>query len=130
MSGMFRKALLSSTILVFSVCVSWGQAPANDNFADATVLSAALPITVPGTTVSATAEAGEPAHAPGFGNVASNSVWYQWQSTLDGLVDITTDGVTYDVVMADYSETALGNLVGVGSADNFFNANEGNLGLV
>lgn len=50
--------------------------PANDNFASATSIGPALPLTANGTTVDSTFQAGEPGALGGSGN--ARSVWFNW----------------------------------------------------
>ncbi len=98
--------------------------PGNDDFADATDLGVQFPILgLAGSTIGATEEAisGEPEHTNISGipnlNVASNSVWYCWTSSIDGTVRVTAANATFDNCVAIYTGTALNNLVEVGSAD-------------
>jgi hypothetical protein len=51
-------------------------APANDDFANASVVGPDLPVSVPGTNVEATAEEGEP--NPFGVDKATSSAWYRW----------------------------------------------------
>jgi hypothetical protein len=70
--------------------------PANDDFAGAQVLSGRLPISVTGTNVDATREAGEPEHpatqSPFIHAIPSTSVWYGWTPRQSGQVVIETCG--------------------------------------
>ena len=61
--------------------------PANDNFADAPVLTGSG--SVNGSSINATKEAGEPNHA---GNVGGASVWYRITPTVSGIATIDTTG--------------------------------------
>jgi hypothetical protein len=63
-------------------------APANDEIAAAQVLPEALPSSTPGTTITATGEAGEKV----FGNEAKATVWYSWKASTTGTVVIDTCG--------------------------------------
>jgi hypothetical protein len=58
--------------------------PANDDFDDATVISA-LPYSVAGSTVKASAETAE-REAEGLGIGPTDSVWYKWVATFTGQV--------------------------------------------
>jgi hypothetical protein len=91
--------------------------PENDDFADASALFS-LPNSAAGSTVLATAEPGEPAHA---GVAATHSTWYSWTPSASGLVDLSVcgfGGTTLDTVLAVYTGEALGSLVPVGSDDD------------
>jgi hypothetical protein len=90
--------------------------PANDNFANAQVLSGCSGST-PGINVGATREASEPIHSPDDVS-SSRSVWYQWQSPGTGSATITTLGSPFDTVLAVYSGSSLGTLVPLGKDDD------------
>ena len=66
------------------------QAPPNDNFANATVLSGMSP-TINGTNVGATKESGEPSAAP-YNDSYGQSVWYRWNAPVSGGVTFTATG--------------------------------------
>ncbi len=52
---------------------------ANDQFAQSLNLGGSLPVPgVDGSTIGATAEAGEPDHSSQAGNFASSTVWFTW----------------------------------------------------
>ncbi len=80
-------ALLLAATLVLGRAGALAQAPPNDNLANATVLTGTN-ATATGTTVGATTEPGEPAHA---GYPAAHSIWFVWTAPDDGsaLVDLT-----------------------------------------
>ena len=59
--------------------------PVNDAFANAQVLSGALPLTATGTNVDSSTEPGEPFHG-------DHSVWHRWTPTVSGPVAIETCG--------------------------------------
>src|SRR5260221_13186459 len=81
---------------------AWG-APANDNFANATVLIGDFG-TTNGSNIGATAEPGEPNHA---GVKPSASIWYQWTATADASVEFDTFNSGCDTVLAVYVGSAL-----------------------
>jgi hypothetical protein len=94
--------------------------PANDQFASRTLITGALPITLQGSCIDASAELDEPDHATGeFGNMASNSVWYSWTAPESGSIAVAAVNGTFDVVVAIYSGSSLGSLVLEGYADSF-----------
>src|ERR1039457_1315510 len=73
-------------------------APANDNFANAIVITGFWGTTNADTT-AATAEPGEPAHA---GAPAANSIWYKLIAIQDGTMTIHTFGSAIDTRLAGY----------------------------
>ena len=81
-------------------------APANDNFANAQLISGCSG-TVNGTNVSATSEPNEPNHSPDNGG-GHRSIWYQWTATVTGQATITTQGSAFDTVMGVYEGNTLG----------------------
>ncbi|MCX6956583.1 MAG: S8 family serine peptidase [Verrucomicrobia bacterium] len=89
--------------------------PFNDDFASRAVLSG-TGASVRSNNIGATPETGEPAHA---GGAASSTLWWQWTSTVNGTVSLTTTGSDYDTVLAVYTGTALATLTPVASNDNF-----------
>jgi hypothetical protein len=86
--------------------------PANDNFANAQVLTTASG-TVNGTTVNATKETGEPS----FITVGGKSIWYSLTATASGTLQIDTIGSSFDTVLAVYTGTAVDALTFVASDD-------------
>ena len=88
--------------------------PANDNFASAAGVTGTS-WTRTGSSVNATAETGEPAHAgqaPGF------SVWYSWTAPASGAATISTAGSNFDTVLAVYTGSTVGTLTPVAANDN------------
>ena len=90
--------------------------PANDNFASAQVIGPALPISVPGSNVEATAQLGEPAVA---GNPAISTVWYRWTAPANQTVvydlcndDFSGPGNAF-ITVEIYTGATLGTLVSV-----------------
>lgn len=94
--------------------------PPNDNFANAIAI-ADTNVTVLGTNVNATKEAGEPNHA---GNIGGKSVWWTWQAPASVFVTMSTrgstnnyDGWPLDTVLAVYTGSAVNALTEVASND-------------
>jgi M6 family metalloprotease-like protein len=82
--------------------------PANDHFANATVISnGSTPVTVTGTNNGATAQTGEPAHA---GSGPDASVWWKWTAPSTGTLWLSTSGSSFDTVLAVYTGTAVNAL--------------------
>ncbi|MFN0198831.1 MAG: hypothetical protein ACKVT0_18950 [Planctomycetaceae bacterium] len=102
-------------------------APANDNFADSVAIIGD-DVTVFGTNVDATKEAGEPDHA---GDTGGHSVWWNWTPTFTGLARVDTIGSDFDTLLAVYTGVDVGLLIEIESDDDggpglqsrlFFNA--------
>jgi PKD domain/Bacterial Ig domain/Carboxypeptidase regulatory-like domain len=89
--------------------------PANDAFAAATPLDAALPAYFYGDNRLATKEAGEPEHA---GDPGGASVWFKWTPTSSGPVEISTCPYGVDTLLAVYTGSALGSLQTVAANDD------------
>ncbi|MBN8870032.1 MAG: hypothetical protein J0H66_09155 [Solirubrobacterales bacterium] len=107
---------LAALLLLGGLAATAEAAPANDNFASSQTLNGALPITVPGNDIGATAEAGEPMvdSIPPM-----RSVWYSWTApdtkayVLDTCHDGFTGGEFEDPVLGIYSGPTLATLVSV-----------------
>jgi hypothetical protein len=89
-------------------------APENDHFADATPLTG-VSDSVGGTTVGASTEPGEPAHA---GQSGGSSVWYRWDAPATGSVRIRTAGSSFDTLLAVYTGGAVDALTPVAANDD------------
>ncbi len=101
--------------LAFSLAFTAGTGgPANDNFASSTILTGSA-ATFNGSTVNASREGGEPAHA---GYPAARSVWFRWVAPSSGLVTLSTSGSAFDTVLAVYTGSALASLAPVASNDD------------
>jgi Ca2+-binding RTX toxin-like protein len=103
---------------VGSLNLAWRPAPANDNLADAQAIAGGAGA-VSGTTVGATKEAGEPAHA---GIPGGRSIWYMWTAPSSRRVQFNTLGSRGDTLLAVYTGTDFDALRRVASNDDFFNA--------
>ena len=91
-------------------------APANDNFGSATNLTSLA--TVSGTTVAATHETGEPAHVNSASRSAA-STWYSWTATETGTLALSTQGSSFDTLLAIYTGSSVSGLTAVtGNDDN------------
>ena len=88
---------------------------ANNNFANATTLTGTSG-SVNGTTIVATAEAGEP--SPGV-NGTINSVWYRWTAPSAGTLNVNMcTNLTYDTHLAILIGNSVSALTLVGSNDD------------
>ncbi len=93
-------------------------APANDNFANAQVITGTSG-TVAGTTLGATRQAGEPNHGGGTGSLAGTaSVWYQFTAAGSGTATITTCNSGFDTLLGVYTGSAVNALSIVGQNDD------------
>ncbi len=86
------------------------QPPLNDSFTDAGVLGSAIPVTVSGTNVGATAEEEEPKGPNSQIHPFGQTVWWQWQSPISGLVQIDTLGSSFDTQLHIYTGAAIEEL--------------------
>jgi Ca2+-binding RTX toxin-like protein len=93
------------------------SAPLNDAFAAAVDLGSLEAEFVEGTTVNATKEVGEPAHA---GNAGGKSVWYTWTAPGDGSIPhlAVRTFASFDTLLGVYTGPAVDNLVEVASNDD------------
>ncbi len=88
--------------------------PANDSFAERRVIDSDFGITT-GNNLDATKEAGEPHHA---GAIGGSSVWWTWTPSRAGTATITTDGSSFDTVLAVYTGQSVGELAFVAANDD------------
>ena len=95
--------LAAAIALMVSAATAQAAPPANDDYANASVMSGKLPIQVGGTDVDATKETGEPNHG---GDSGGTSVWYSWTAAATGQVQIhTCNGPLLDTLLGVYTET-------------------------
>ena len=90
--------------------------PANDDFADAVVISPdALPVTEgPVRTKEATSEAGEPSPCAGKGA----TVWYEITPAVDIVIVADTFGSTFDTALAAYTGSSVSSLTTLACNDD------------
>ena len=84
------------------------QPPANDAFASPQLIGASLPVTVLGSNVDSSAQAGEPQHAEDLN--ATRSVWYSWTPGASSAVALDTCTSDFFHVVAVYTGSALPSL--------------------
>jgi hypothetical protein len=100
-----KKLLVGTGFLVCLAGVSLSAPPANDDQANAQVLNPAVVNgSVTGTTLDATAELGEPAHAD---FPATRSIWFSFTPDIPGPYRFDTMGSDGDTVLAIYDPTAV-----------------------
>lgn len=98
---------------------AWAATPANDDFANATVISSSNAPVTTGTlndsNVGATKEPGEPDDA---GNPGGASLWYAWYASFTGSVTFNTEGSGFDTLLAAYTGQTLATLASVAANDD------------
>jgi hypothetical protein len=97
-----------------AMTVTVNRPPTNDNFAAARSISGSG-ATISGSSIGATAEASEPAHAA---STAARSIWYSWQPTVSGPTTINTVGTAFDTVLGVYTGASLATLTQVAANDD------------
>jgi hypothetical protein len=107
-------ALLSLSLVSMFSPAAASAAPANDDFANARVITGAIG-QVSDSNVNATTEIGEPDHA---GHVGGHSIWYSWTAPKDGAVVFTTAGSSFDTLLAAYTGVAVNALTVVAANDD------------
>ncbi len=114
---MRRLLVISATSILLAGLLATPAlaAPANDNFASATLLAGTKIARTSDTNVAATPEGSEPAHA---GSAANASIWYRWTPTLSGPTRITTQGSSFDTRLAVYTGATVSGLAEVVSNDD------------
>ena len=91
-----------------------GPQIANDNFEDATPITALSPVVI-GANIGAARQTGEPAHS---GFQEGRSAWWTYTALADGPVTILTDGSELDTVLSVYVGSALSSLTLVAENDD------------
>lgn len=91
-----------------------GLPPANDNFANAALISG-LPVTTTGSNAFATFEVGE---RNILGNGGQATIWFKWIAPSSGLATIDTAGSDFDTLLGIYTGTAVDSLSIVGENDD------------
>ncbi len=87
--------------------------PANDNFANATLITTNTPVFA--TNFLATVEANEPRHA---GKTGGHSVWWKWVAPVNGEVIFSTANSTFNTLLAVYTGNSFSNLTVVAQNDD------------
>ena len=108
-------AAVGATLNVYAI---WGEGttgPANDNFANATVISGSSG-TVSGSNVGATVQSGEPLLQTY--SYANNTVWWAWTAPASGTVVFSTSGTGFDTVMGIYIGSSVTGLTTVTEDDD------------
>lgn len=105
-----RLTVLAVVAIIIGLAASVfgaGPAPANDNFANAELISGTQ-VHISRSNASATKEPGEPLH----GGIGAASVWFKWTATSNGLVAFSTNRsqTNLDTLMGVYRGSALNAL--------------------
>ncbi len=112
----------------FDLSVTEVPIPANDDFANPTVIPTTLPITISGEdNRGASAESGEPVHGNFISfNELTSSLWYSYTPTVTSFVTITVtpENDFADNIIAIYTGTSLANLELVTERDSVFEGEE------
>jgi hypothetical protein len=104
---------LAAAIAIHGVGAALAQAPANDNPANAQVITGESSRTT-GSTVNATKDAAEPNHPL---NAGGKSIWYSWTAAATNSIRFDTVGSGFDTILAVYTNLA-GEYRLVGGTDN------------
>lgn len=93
------------------VLLTLGSVPANDDFANAALLTDRNPI-VTATNAKASSQAGEPAHAS---RTPRRSLWYRWVAPTTARYHAAAASAQLNPIVAVYTGTALGSLTPIAS---------------
>lgn len=88
--------------------------PSNDDFANAETLVGSSGLVV-ATNSLATVQPGEPQHA---GNPGGRSLWWKWQAPADGSLLLSTEGSSFDTLLAVYTGDLVSALTRVAENDD------------
>lgn len=110
--GLSRGCL--GVILSMLAAGSARPAPANDDLAAATILTGITNL-IRATNVGATLQPGEPMHAS---SVGGKSLWWSWQAPFTGSFAISTEGSSFDTLLAVYTGDSITNLQLVAANDD------------
>ncbi|MEO2139579.1 MAG: S8 family serine peptidase [Thermoleophilia bacterium] len=87
----------------------------NDIFSAAEEITGASGSVI-GSTVGAKREAGEPYHGSSTGRA---SIWYRWTAPADGMLQLSTQGSSFDTLLGAYTGAALADLDRLAANDDF-----------
>jgi len=105
----------------FRLALTLGEAPANDNFADAQWLMGTNMMIV-ATNWVATLEPNDPPIVDWYS--LQRTLWYQWQAPASGLLVLTNAGSTVQPIIATYLGTNLNQLWMIGGIETPVRSNE------
>jgi len=94
-----------------------GSLPANDNFANAAVLTLTNnSAQVSATNIGAGKESGEPAHG---GDIGGHSVWWKWTAPSQGMMAVNSSGSLFSPTMDVYTGSSVSALTPLTSLSGF-----------
>jgi len=105
-------AYLFTFALSFSA--TYAATPANDNFANATLVPVGGTVYQPDNS-EATKEVSEPNHAL---NLGGKSIWYKYVAAENGYLLVSTGGSLVDTTLAIYKGSSLGSLTSIAASDD------------
>jgi opacity protein-like surface antigen len=103
-----RIAICAATAVLAGAAPASADAPPNDAFANAQVLP--TPASVPGTTVDATREPGEPNYDDQYGIYGQGTVWYSWTAPKTSRYRVADCGVANDSAIFVFTGASLDQL--------------------
>ena len=115
--------IFTAAVALAAAAPAQAAPPPNDAFASAQVLS--TPASVPGTTVEATREAGEPNYDDQYGVYGQGTVWYSWTAPKTSRYRVADCGVANDSRIFIFTGSSLGDLKR--APDGTFSAHDGPL---
>jgi subtilisin family serine protease len=98
-----------------TLAFTWSLGPVNDDFEAATSFALDDAGPVVGTSIGAVKQTGEPNHA---GFTGGRSVWWRFTAPTEGTVTLSTDGSSFDTLLAAYTGSAVNALTPVASNDD------------
>lgn len=117
----FGRAAVAVAVIVATVSVAGpagGQA--NDDRANATVVTEPLPFSDSVDTTGATGEADDPGCISAPGDPGNPTVWYSYTPSFDGFVQANTFGSDYDTALGAYVDDGVGGLTELACNDDYF----------
>lgn len=101
--------------ILITLAAPSNQPPPNDHFSNAIVITTITAGEI-GSNSRSTSEAGEPAHFPD--NEASRSVWWRWTAPSNMNASVSTDGSSFDTLLAVYTGTSVSSLTPIAFDDD------------
>ena len=108
------QAALVATLILVPPASAAGP-PANDHFVGGQEIAGYEGNGVPGFTLDATKEAGEPDHS---GDPGGHSIWYRWTAPDTGQVRFSTTGSDFDTLLAIYTGDTVATLTPIAANDD------------
>ena len=90
----------------------------NDDFVNAMVLTGSLPITVAGSSLDATGEAGEPRTFNGGRDTSASAVWYRWTAPTTAVVSVESCDSGFDSQVGIFRGSTVDTLTPVQGLDS------------